>query len=194
MKFALQIIFFYSPLVLAGFFNSIFIKSSFLNSLKAPLDNGKVLSDGKRLFGKNKTWKGFIGMPFFTSLWMIIFWCYYNFSSWFKDYSVIPYEQFSILLMGVYGFLWGLAYVVFELPNSFLKRRLNIGEGKEREGEGNTLFNFIDQADSAVGVLLLMPLFYDPPLSIAIIYFFASIAIHYFIHYFLLFVGLKKQS
>jgi len=40
----------------------IFCKSSLLEAAYRPMDAGLILKDGKRLFGANKTWKGFFGM------------------------------------------------------------------------------------------------------------------------------------
>ena len=50
------------PVILAGILNMIFCKSSLLEAVYRPMDAGLMLKDGKRLFGDNKTWKGFFGM------------------------------------------------------------------------------------------------------------------------------------
>ena len=47
--------------IIGGIINSIFCKSNLLLSLKVPIDGGKNLKDGKRIFGDNKTIKGFLG-------------------------------------------------------------------------------------------------------------------------------------
>ena len=56
------------PVILAGIANMIFCKSSLLDSVNQPIDAGRLLGDGRRLFGANKTWKGFWGMVFWGLL------------------------------------------------------------------------------------------------------------------------------
>ena len=104
------------PVILAGILNMIFCKSSLLEAAYRPMDAGLILKDGKRLFGANKTWKGFFGM---------------------------------------------IAYVLFELPNSFIKRRLEIKEGKTAENGWKWTFIWIDQIDSLIGCIIFL-LFYIP--------------------------------
>ena len=51
--------------IFAGVANMAFCKYPTYQRLNIPMDAGRILSDGKRLFGQNKTWKGFIGMILF---------------------------------------------------------------------------------------------------------------------------------
>ena len=48
------------PVILAGIFNMIFCKLKILKSMQVPMDGGRVMRDGNRIFGDNKTWKGFL--------------------------------------------------------------------------------------------------------------------------------------
>ena len=52
--------------ILAGVLNMVFVKFRCCQKLNRPMDGGICLSDGKRLFGDNKTWKGFFGMILVT--------------------------------------------------------------------------------------------------------------------------------
>lgn len=67
----------------------------------------------------------------------------------------IPLASFSVAI------ILGSAYCLAELPNSFLKRRLGILEGKTSP-KNKWLFVILDQADSVLGCLLayklLMPI------------------------------------
>jgi hypothetical protein len=56
------------------------------------------------------------------------------------------------------GALFGLAYALFELPNSFIKRRLDIQPGKSKKSVGGIINIFIDQVDSIVGCVLVLSL------------------------------------
>lgn len=147
------------PLILGGICNMLFTKSKLYKENNLPIDNYKMCKDGNRLLGDNKTWIGFYSMIVFCIIcqviWGII--CKFcgitNLNEW---YSLIP----NTLLFNVYiGFLIGLSYVLFELPNSFIKRRLNISPGKTGKGLKGCLFFIIDQIDSLLGVFLVLVFF-----------------------------------
>lgn len=57
------------------------------------------------------------------------------------------------------GILLGLAYVAFELPNSYLKRRLDISPGKTAKDAWKYPFILLDQIDSLIGILLVLHLY-----------------------------------
>ena len=60
------------PAIVAGIFNMLWCKIRIFDFLKKPIDFGKTASDGKRIFGDNKTFKGFIGMIIFGALLSVI--------------------------------------------------------------------------------------------------------------------------
>ena len=67
----------------------IFCKSSLLEVAYRPMDAGLILKDGKRLFGANKTWKGFLGMIVWGALAQIL---------WgFLLKSIPPLEQLHLV-------------------------------------------------------------------------------------------------
>jgi CDP-2,3-bis-(O-geranylgeranyl)-sn-glycerol synthase len=93
-----------------------------------PMDFGKNFLDGKRIFGKNKTFRGFffglaVGIAVGMVEWMLF------------DYPFL----FSVL--SPLGALLG------DLTAAFLKRRLGIAPG--------ALFPIVDQIDFVVGALVL---------------------------------------
>ena len=53
------------PLILGGIANMVFTKTKFYKKHASPMDKGKVWKDGKRVFGENKTWIGFVSMIIF---------------------------------------------------------------------------------------------------------------------------------
>ena len=112
--------------IFAGIVNSIFCKTKSLSKLKVPIDNNKTLSDGKRIFGDNKTWKGLLGYIFFNIIFMVLVGIIYKACNIEKlNFFYINHNNtlvFNILV----GALLGLFYALFELPNSFMKRRLDI--------------------------------------------------------------------
>ena len=145
--------------ILAGVLNMIFVKLTVCEKLKKPMDKGIILRDGKRLFGDNKTWKGFLGMIAFGGISQVI---------WGAVCDVFPVIGEKNQLIAAHGnsfavnlgagLLFGLAYAVFELPNSFIKRRTGIECGKTAKGLKGAVFYVIDQIDSLLGVVLCLSL------------------------------------
>lgn len=108
-----------------------------------PLDFGNNFIDGKPLFGKNKTFRGFffgLAVGVFVGLT----------ESMFFGYPVL----FSVLLP--LGALFG------DLAGAFLKRRLGIAPGG--------LLPIVDQVDFVIGAILFsLPLAINLELAVAII-------------------------
>ena len=171
------------PIIMGGVSNMIFMKLPVLKSWRYPMDARKSFR-GKRIFGDNKTWKGFFGMIFFTALSGLLFW-------WLCNPFVIPGSQ--QISFDPFNFLrgaWiGFAYVLFELPNSFIKRRLNISSGKN----GGPLQTFFDQSDSVFGIVLLYPLVYPLTLKEAFGILVILTTSHYLINILLFHLKLKNQ-
>ena len=148
------------PVILAGIANMIFCKSSLLDSVNQPIDAGRQLGDGRRLFGANKTWMGFWGMVVWGLLAQLI-WSYFlarqpDLEKLHLIYAHYPNKLATNFPLGI---LLGLAYVVFELPNSYLKRRLDISPGKTAKDAWKYPFILLDQIDSLIGILLVLHLY-----------------------------------
>ncbi len=189
-----MLIYLIAPIIFAGICNMIWMKLPVGNSLKVPMDRGLLLPDGKRLFGDNKTWKGFLGMIGLTSLWMGIFSLLAQYWATARELSLIPFGQFRFPFNAwFYGAIWGLAYVLAELPNSFVKRRINIAPGQQGRGIRGFAFALLDQADSVIGCLLVIPLFYRISLIDALMILFMATAFHYLINILLFYAGLKRN-
>jgi CDP-archaeol synthase len=118
------------PLIITNVSHMLLVKYDNLRFLKTPL--------WLKAFGENKTWRGFIFIPCFNALCLLII----------QYLCSIKIEQPALL-----GFTLGFAYVLFELPNSFLKRRLGIKSG-ESHMQYKFAFNLLDKTDSAFGVAL----------------------------------------
>ena len=148
------------PVILAGIANMIFCKSSLLDSVNQPIDAGRLLGDGRRLFGANKTWKGFWGMVVWGLLAQLI-WSFFlarqpDLEKLHLIYAHYPNKLATNFPLGI---LLGLAYVVFEFPNSYLKRRLDISPGKTAKDAWKYPFILLDQIDSLIGILLVLHLY-----------------------------------
>lgn len=181
LEFLLTIYISLISVIFAGLLNSILCRSKTLNKLNIPIDNGKNWVDGKRLFGDHKTVKGFLGYILLNAVFMVIWGLICSQSVFLNDHNLFYKNYDNTLLYNIFmGALLGLAWAAFELPNSFIKRRLDIHPGKI--SNKNTLlrvfFVFLDQADSIFGCMLIVALI----TRISIANFFVYIIIGSFTH------------
>ena len=164
--------------IFAGIFNMVWCKTRFLKKLQKPIDSGKNFKDGKRIFGDNKTWKGLLGYVVLNSLMMLVLGIFFSILNW-NDYSFIYQNHANTPVFNIsVGALLGLVYAVFELPNSFLKRRLGIKPGKTAKGWKRVFFVFLDQADSIFGLCLVICIFYH----MSAIFYFSYVLVGTFTH------------
>ena len=179
--------------IVSGIVNSIFCKSKVLNFLKKPIDFNKKFIDKKRIFGDNKTWKGFFGYIFFNIVFTILFSLIIKGTKLETlNFFYINHEN-TILYNLLIGFLLGLFYALFELPNSFLKRRLDITPGKTIKGKKKVLFIILDQADSVFGVALVVWMFYPIGIWIYLLYIVIGTVTHLLVNMMLYFMHLRKN-
>jgi CDP-diglyceride synthetase len=183
------------PIVLAGICNMVYVKSPVHSRLKRPMDGGRNLRDGKRVFGDNKTWKGFLGMIVFSSFFFSLqaaLW-----AAWprIRAISLVPFQDLAWpFLPPLCGALWGLGYVLFELPNSLMKRRLGIGPGANLKGLKGFFFGFIDQVDSVIGCLAALYAFYRFDAATGLWLLGIGAAVHYLVNIGLYLARLKRQA
>jgi CDP-diglyceride synthetase len=179
--------------VIAGIVNSIFCKLNILNCLKVPIDFNKKFKDKKRIFGDHKTWKGFMGYLIFNILVSIILGFIWKLSKLeHLNYFYINHDN-TIIYNILIGFLLGLSYALFELPNSFIKRRLDIEPGKTIDGAKKVFFIIFDQADSVFGVALIVWLFYPIGIWIYLLFIVVGTITHLLINILLYFLHLRKN-
>ena len=151
------------PIIFAATLSTIVVKRKVFDNWRLPIDNGKIVWDGRPIFGDNKTWLGVAGLVVFGAiamgLWGYV--CSQNPSlagnNWFYRSHA---NSFSFNIAS--GALLGLAYAVAELPNSFIKRRQGIDAGKMVGGLRGMPNTIVDHTDSILGcglvLLFLCPL------------------------------------
>jgi len=159
------------PGIVAGILNMVWCTLPVARWLARPIDGGRMWRDGRRVFGDNKTWKGLVGMAVLgmaaAVVWGLV-------CAWVPVLSAhnLFYRAYAntIGYNAIIGLAVGVAYGLFELPNSFWKRRRDITPGKRTGGWG---FVVLDQIDSAVGMVLVVACVY--PMTVW--FFVAYIAI-----------------
>lgn len=155
------------PLIVSGILHMAAVRLDFLKPIAVPIHT--------KIFGPNKTWRGFILMPLFTVLGCLIYYCLQDLTDLSPDFKILRSQILSL------GSLLGLAYTAAELPNSFIKRKLAIPAGSRSE-KFPYFFILIDQIDSAIGCLIVYAFYFklSPFLVISII--LISPALHLFIN------------
>jgi CDP-2,3-bis-(O-geranylgeranyl)-sn-glycerol synthase len=148
------------PVVAAGAMHIAAIRADVLPALaRMPIDAGLTLR-GRRLFGDNKTLRGLILMPFFTTAMTTAQTALAGRYDWAR--TLTP-QALSDAGPVSWGLLLGLGYVLGELPNSFLKRQIEIAPGEAGRGPLGPVFWIVDQVDSLIGALLAISLLWVPP-------------------------------
>ncbi len=131
------------------------------------IDFGKKLTDGQRVFGDNKTFRGFISGIIVGTLVGLL--CSY----------VLSRNLISIAILASVGALLG------DLAGAFLKRRLHIRPGDSLPG--------VDQLDFVVGSLLFVSLFSPIPTTVILILLVVTPPIHFLTNVGAYLLGLKEN-
>lgn len=157
------------PIVLTGTLHMLLVKKNLFRFLSIPISI--------RLFGANKTWRGILFMTLVNGLIL-----------WFCDGALCwdlghPFKLGAIL---------GFAYVLFELPNSLVKRKLGIRPGEESK-KHKYFFKFIDRLDSSIGVALAYYFFGVREILIAFSILLTGIVVHFLISMLLVNLKVKKS-
>lgn len=166
------------PIIIGGVLHMIVVSKDAFAFLKIPINKG--------LFGENKTLRGFVVVPLFTVIGFATLLplehvaSLNNYTGFFKDYNF-----FYI------GAVCGLLYVVAELPNSFLKRRMGVAPG-ETPDKFKSLFILIDQLDSALFISIGYLVFFGFHWTICIAAFVMSPLVALIVKAALFKLGLKK--
>ncbi len=129
------------PVLGAAALHAPVLRFDLLRPLKRPIDGGRTWR-GRRLLGDNKTWRGALVMssgPLLATTALHRF-------DWYR--RRLPVDANPFLL----GAILGVSAVAGELPNSFLKRRLGIAPGAQR----NAALTAFDQADFVLTAWLLL--------------------------------------
>jgi CDP-diglyceride synthetase len=150
-----EAVFIIAAFVLAGFAHSAWLGSRLSSRFAIPVDGGMCVR-GRRLFGDNKTIRGFVVMIPAAA---IAFWGLSSVLS-IAFPGILP-ELWSLsrggyLALGAWA---GFGFMAGELPNSFVKRQLDIAPGRPATSKMGAIMSFAgDRLDSILGMLLAISL------------------------------------
>lgn len=153
-------------MILSNVGHILLVKKNALPNLAVPIASA--------LFGANKTWRGFIVLISLNAL-----------VSWILNLGFGYFGGIESLLIG--GLL-GFAYMISELPNSWLKRRQGI-----QSGQTPGWFVVLDKTDSSFGVSLTSALLFGLSPWQTLVLFLLGSATHVFFSWVLVQVGIKKS-
>jgi CDP-archaeol synthase len=123
------------------------------------------------VLGDNKTWRGALCMTTGVVVATVVLWQW----DWWLDQLPGAVRASTPLLV---GFLIGLGTVLGELPNSFLKRQLDIAPGSRRRSPGGVALAVLDQGDLVLGIWVCLAPVWVMPAWLAAVAFAAIAAIH----------------
>jgi CDP-2,3-bis-(O-geranylgeranyl)-sn-glycerol synthase len=131
-----------------------------------PIDDGKVFSDGRPIFGSHKTIRGFVSGLIVGTL---------------VGYGLSLVTDYSVLL----GFAVSLGALLGDLFGAFVKRRLGYAPGAS--------LPVADQLDFVLGALLFA-LFVSPPSwQVAVVVLVITPPIHLLTNFVAYHLGIKKE-
>jgi CDP-2,3-bis-(O-geranylgeranyl)-sn-glycerol synthase len=182
IKLILESIYLVVPAYFANMAPVIANKLKILKHTDTPIDSNIALKDGKPIFGRNKTYRGFIVGIIMGIIAAYIQLFLYNIE-FFKSISIIDYSN-PILI----GFLMGFGAIFGDLIKSFFKRRLKIGSGEK--------FIPFDQIDFIFGAYILIVPFYYREISLYL--FLSSVIASFFLHivvnHISFYLGIRKEK
>lgn len=188
----LKTFYFGTPIIFAAVIHGFVLKYDWLKWLKKPMDCGLKVRN-KPLFGVNKTWRGLIVSVFGTVVFAYVHYWLYLVSPFFEKISIVNYDRVIPLYVGL---ALGAGMILGELPNSFLKRQIGIGAGKQRSDFKGFLFRIYDQIDLLTGAWLLMIFVPGFPirqnLDVIIFSIFMTLILHIMIAYIGYALGMRK--
>ena len=166
------------PLVVSGSLHMLIVSRNWFAALAVPIN--------QPAFGANKTWRGMLVMPLASIpgvyLALLI-------EPLLSAHLLVSLLDLSPWLLGS---ALGIGYVLAELPNSYVKRRLGIQPGKQPQKHG-FWFGLMDQADSAIGCALVYWLMLHPSLLIMLWIILLGPLLHLLVNLSLYSAGLRKQ-
>lgn len=158
------------PLLVSNTLHMLVVKKNLFAFLATPV--------ASTCFGANKTWRGFVFLPLINGISVLLLCFIHPFFSWQKGFFL--------------GFVFGLAYMFFELPNSWLKRKSGIAPGGKAE-KNAWFFGLLDKMDSSLGVSLAAMIFVPLNLVKTALLFAVAVISHAFFSWLLTIFKVKKR-
>ena len=152
IKEFLIVAYLFLPLLVGLALHGFCIKYDALAFLCRPIDRGRKFR-GKRIFGDNKTYRGVVVVSLGTAIGFGLQSLLIHRSSSIRRIELLDYTFFKSVAVGL---AVGVAAMLSELPNSFIKRRFEIAPGSVAKGWKGAIFYVYDQIDFLLGAWLVL--------------------------------------
>jgi hypothetical protein len=179
-----------APVIFAGALHIAAIRLNLCPSLARISLDGGLTFRSRRIFGDNKTLRGLVLMVAFTIFTTAAEAALAAHVEWARE--ITPRQ---LLSAGPFkwGALLGLGYVLGELPNSFLKRQIDIAPGAPGSGFLAPVFWIVDQIDSLAGALIAMAPIWVPPWPVIVAMLVVTLVVHPLAALGMVMLGLKER-
>jgi hypothetical protein len=158
------------PLLFSNMLHMFLVRMSIGEQLAIPV--------AESVFGANKTIRGFLVVPV----------CNGVFTAFFFQNTAGR----NVCENALTGALFGLIYLISELPNSWIKRRLGIMAG-QKSVKFPLFFMLLDKMDSALGVTLVASLLFSWTWTETLVFLALAIFVHIFFSIMLVLLKIKKS-
>lgn len=176
------------PVLVAGIAHICVIKAGWMRVLAAlPIDGGQRFRD-RRLFGDNKTVRGALVMPIVSALASVL-----QSRAPTQVIERLSVAPFQIDHPAIWGLLLGVGYIGGELPNSFIKRQLDIAPGAPGKSWNSGLFWLADQWDSVIGIFLVLSFIWIPDIRFVAAVLVLALILHTLAAALMVAMGLKQR-
>jgi CDP-2,3-bis-(O-geranylgeranyl)-sn-glycerol synthase len=147
-------LFLMATFVLSGIAQVSWLASPASRAFAVPLDGGRTFR-GRRLFGDNKTLRGFLVMvPASSCAFVLVSQIALRGTP--EAFGLWPLTGLQYALLGAWA---GLGFMLGELPNSFVKRQLDIEPGGLTTNRAAAVWQLVvDRMDSGLGLLVAIAL------------------------------------
>lgn len=175
----------------AGVMHVLWLKWARAGVLMQPLDFGRTFR-GRRIFGDNKRLRGLMAMPVAAAG---VFAALGGLRGQLPEWLAQGLWQISTGHYALLGLAAGLAFMLAELPNSFLKRQLRVAPGAIPDwGAGRVLCALLDRLDSVLGVLIVVSLLLPTPVMTWVWVLLIGPGVHALFSALLYWVGVKERA
>lgn len=174
--------------VFAGALQAVWLYSKAGRRFNRPLDGGRRFR-GQRIFGDNKTYRGFVVMVPGSGVAFLVLGLLTRQAA---GSALWPIELWQFGLLGCWA---GFGFMLAELPNSFFKRQLQVAPGQLPDQSWAKAICFVlDQVDSVFGALLAVSIFVPVPIVTWIILLVSGAVVHWIFNLLLYLAGAKKRA
>lgn len=174
----------------SGIIHVLWLRHPFSKRFDIPIDNNNKIR-GKPIFGRNKTFRGFMAIVPATGIMFVI---YASILSYLPEWFESGTWSYSITQYGLLGLVAGFSFMLGELPNSFLKRQFGILPGETSRHPGcRFLINVGDRVDSIIGMLLVLSIVVNVPWQTWVYILIFGPGVHFIFSWILYSLKLKSR-